>query len=165
MRYFVTIAGSTVEVDLSGPHPLVDGGRVDAELITLPGTETRSLRVGGESHTTVVRPGAKRGQWKVAVNGRFLDAEVLDERTRTIREMTGTAEVATARVIAAPMPGLVVRINVQPGDTVRAGQGLIAVEAMKMENELKAPADGIVSRIEVTVGQTVEKGVTLVILE
>lgn len=164
MRYSVTIAGQTVEVDLSGDRPVVDSQRVDAELLTLPGTETRSLQLSGASHTAVVRPG-RRGFWNVGVNGRFVEAEVVDERTRTIRAMSGTAEVAAAKVILAPMPGLVVRINVQPGDTVHAGQGIVAVEAMKMENELKAPADGVVTSIGVVVGQTVEKGATLVVFE
>jgi pyruvate carboxylase subunit B len=63
------------------------------------------------------------------------------------------------------MPGLVVRVLVEPGDVVRAGQGVVIVEAMKMENELKAPADGTVARIDVQPGKTVEKGTTLVTLE
>jgi len=68
-------------------------------------------------------------------------------------------------VVVAPMPGLIVRVNVSPGDTVAAGQGLVVVEAMKMENELKAPADGVVARVSVEAGAAVEKGAVLVVLE
>jgi pyruvate carboxylase subunit B len=63
------------------------------------------------------------------------------------------------------MPGLVVRVEVQEGQRVEAGAGLVVVEAMKMENELRAPRPGVVSRIHVKPGQTVDKGVALVTLE
>ena len=60
------------------------------------------------------------------------------------------------------MPGLVVRVNVAEGDTVAAGQGLVVMEAMKMENELRAAAAGTVSRVLATPGAAVEKGAVLV---
>jgi pyruvate carboxylase subunit B len=60
------------------------------------------------------------------------------------------------------MPGLVVRVEVGVGDTVRAGQGVLIMEAMKMENELKADAPGVVSRILAESGQAVEKGAVLI---
>jgi pyruvate carboxylase subunit B len=94
-----------------------------------------------------------------------MEAEVVDERTRALREMTGGHEVEAELTVTAPMPGLVVRLEVQLGDRVKAGQGVIIVEAMKMENELKAPGDGVVARIEVEPGQAVEKGSILLVLE
>ena len=63
------------------------------------------------------------------------------------------------------MPGLVVRVDVEPGHRVEAGQGVVIIEAMKMENELKAEADGVVSRVLVEQGQAVEKGAVLVEFE
>ena len=63
------------------------------------------------------------------------------------------------------MPGLVVKVEVAVGDRVTAGQGVVIVEAMKMENELKAPVDGVVARIAVQERQTVDKGTTLIVLE
>jgi biotin carboxyl carrier protein len=63
------------------------------------------------------------------------------------------------------MPGLIVRVNVQEGDRVRAGQGLVVMEAMKMENELRASADGIVRRVIVIPGSAVEKGAQLLEME
>ena len=62
-------------------------------------------------------------------------------------------------------PSVVMRVEVAVGDRVEAGQGVVIVEAMKMENELKAPAAGVVSRIDVAAGQTVEKGAVLLVLE
>jgi biotin carboxyl carrier protein len=62
----------------------------------------------------------------------------------------------------APMPGLVVRVSVAVGDTVAVGQGLVVVEAMKMENELRASVAGVVLSVRATPGQPVEKGALLV---
>jgi pyruvate carboxylase subunit B len=97
------------------------------------------------------------------IDGRRLNAEVVDERTRAIRAMTRAAAGPTGpKPVKAPMPGLVVRIEVAPGDAVRAGQGVLIMEAMKMENELKADSAGVVSRIHVAPGQAVEKGAVLI---
>jgi pyruvate carboxylase subunit B len=63
------------------------------------------------------------------------------------------------------MPGLIVRVNVKAGDKVHAGQGIVVMEAMKMENELRATAAGTVKSVEVVPGTAVEKGALLVALE
>jgi pyruvate carboxylase subunit B len=95
-----------------------------------------------------------------------VDVEVIDERARQIEAMTGQRPVTTASgAVVAPMPGLVVRVHVVEGQQVEAGAGLVVVEAMKMENELRAPRAGAVGKIHVTVGQTVEKGALLVTVD
>jgi len=166
MRFFVTIAGREHEVDLTGETPVVDGQAVAAELRALPDASVRHLLVDGRSHPVVLNPGDTRGQWDVHIAGRRYTAEVVDERTRTIRSLTGAAEAPRGpRPVKAPMPGLVVRVDVEVGQRVRAGQGLIIVEAMKMENELKADSAGVVSVLHVEAGQPVEKGTLLVEFE
>ena len=165
MKYFVTVGDRTVEVDLTGHDPVVDGTPVQAQMSLLPGTEVRSLVVDGRSYTLSARPGDRRGRWQLALGRERFSLEAVDERTRAIREMAGGAETEADKTIAAPMPGLVVKIEVEVGQPVRAGQGVIVVEAMKMENELKAPADGVVAKILVQERQTVEKGATLIVLE
>ena len=165
MRYFVTIGDRTVEVDLSGAEPVVDGTPVEAQLSHLPGTPVRSLVVDGRSHTLSVRADERRGRWHLALGRDRFTADAVDERTRAIREMTGAADGEVEKVVVAPMPGLVVKIEVEVGQPVKAGQGVIVVEAMKMENELKAPADGVVAKILVEERQTVDKGATLLVLE
>lgn len=166
MRYYVTVAGRTVEVDLSGPEPTVDGTTVTAGMRPLPGTPVRHLLVDGRSVPLVMRQGAERGVWDVRIGGRHYEAEVVDERTRAINEMTGRSEAARGpKPVRAPMPGLVVRVDVEAGQTVAPGQGIVIVEAMKMENELRADGGGIVSRVHVAAGQAVEKGTVLVEFE
>lgn len=165
MKYFVTIGERTLEVDLSGSTPRVEGEPVHAELATVPGTAFRHLLVDGESKLLVAQAGGRRGQWELTLAGERIAADAVDERTRAIREMTGGGAEETQKVVVAPMPGLVVRVDVEVGQAVRAGQGVVIVEAMKMENELKAPADGTVARVEVAPGRTVEKGAVLLVLE
>jgi len=101
--------------------------------------------------------------WDIHMGGERFQAEVVDERTRAIRAMTGEVGAALGpRPIRAPMPGLMVRVDVEEGDTVVAGQTVAIIEAMKMENDLKAESDGVVSKILARPGDPVEKGATLV---
>ena len=165
MRYFVTIAGREVEVDLTGATPVVDGTPVEAHLQALPGTHTRHLLVDGRSHTLAAVAGDRAGRWSIALGAERFAADAVDERTRAIREMTGGEDDLADRTVVAPMPGMVLRVEVEVGQAVKAGQGVIVVEAMKMENELRAPADGVVASIAVQAGKTVEKGATLLVLE
>ena len=165
MRYYVTLDDRTYEVDLTGEVPRVDGEAVEAELNQVPGTPTRLLLVDGRSHTLVARRG-ETDAWDLYLDGERFDAHVVDERTRAIREMTGqSAADLGPRPIRAPMPGLVVRLFVEEGDRVEAGQSVAIVEAMKMENDLKAESDGVVSTVRVAVGEPVEKGAVLVEFE
>ncbi len=166
MRYFVTVAGRTLEVDLENGAIRVEGVAVDAELLDIPGTPLRHLRIDGQSWPLVAREGAERGEWDIHLGGARFDLAVVDERTKAIREMTGrSGEPRGPRPLRAPMPGLVSRVEVAPGQAVRRGDGIVIVEAMKMENELKAESNGVVSRVHVAPGQAVEKGALLVEFE
>ena len=165
MRYFVTVEGRTFEVDLSGTAPTVDGTEVDAELVGIPGTPTRHLLEDQRSHTLVTRRN-DRHEWELHLDGQRHTVEVVDERTRAIREMTGHAAAASGpKPVRAPMPGLVVQVSVEVGDTVSAGQSVAIIEAMKMENDLKAESEGRVAEVLVEPGQAVEKGAVLVEFE
>jgi biotin carboxyl carrier protein len=165
MRYYVTIGERTFEVDLTGPAPAVDGRPVRAELIPIPRSPVRHLLLDGRSRTFVAQQGTRAGEWVLTVPGERLVAHAVDERTRAIREMTGGEAEERGTTVVAPMPGMVLRVEVEAGQTVAAGQGVVIVEAMKMENELKAPAAGVVARVLVAAGQAVEKGAVLVVLE
>jgi pyruvate carboxylase subunit B len=165
MKYIVDVAGERIEVELDGEEAVVDGERIAVHLADIEGTPVRLVTIGTAQHRVIARRGDARGRYVLALDGWRFDIEALDERTRAIRAMAGAAEADTTKVITAPMPGLVVRIAVEVGQAIVGGQGVIVVEAMKMENELKAPADGVVTRIEVVPGQAVEKGAILIVLE
>jgi pyruvate carboxylase subunit B len=163
MRYFVNIAERTFEVELREHDIVVDGVAVTAELEHVAGTLLRRLSLNGASHRVVALPGEARGSWALHLDGERLHAEVVDERTRAIRAMTARSTGPVGpKPVRAPMPGMVVRVDVEPGQHVRAGQGVVIIEAMKMENELKADAAGVVARVLVTPGTAVEKGTPLV---
>jgi biotin carboxyl carrier protein len=165
MRYHVTIGGGTRVVDVTEDGVTVDGRSVDASLGRVAGTRVRSLLLDGSSHRVVAQRGAP-GIWELHVRGRKLGAEVVDERTRRIREMTGAgAKSSGPRPLRAPMPGLVDKVEVAVGDAVQPGQGLVIVEAMKMENELRAESAGRVTNVRVAPGQAVEKDQVLIELE
>ena len=162
MKYYVAISGRTIEVELHASGVRVDGREVAAEMRELPGTPLRHLLVDGIS-LPLVATQTEPGVWDLHVDSVRHRAEVVDERTRAIRAMTGQGAAPKGpAAIRAPMPGLVTRIEVAAGDSVRAGQGVVVIEAMKMENELRADADGIVEQVLVAPGQAVEKGAVLV---
>jgi biotin carboxyl carrier protein len=162
MRYHVRVGDRTYLVELGPEGTTVDDAPVQAHLAHVNGTDVHSLILDGASYRLVA---ARSGSdtWDLHLRGRRLAVEVVDERTHAIREMTGGGSgPAGPRPIRAPMPGLVVKIEVAAGDAVVAGQGLVIVEAMKMENELKAEAAGVVARVHVEPGQAVEKDQILV---
>lgn len=163
MLYHVTVAGRTAEVEIADGRVTVDGVAVsNAEMLGLHRTGVHHLIVDGEARA-VLAHSASAGVWELHIEGRRMNAEVVDERTRAIRAMTRSASGPTGpRPVKAPMPGLVVRVEVNVGDTVTAGQGVLIMEAMKMENELKADAGGVVTKIHATAGQAVEKGAVLI---
>jgi biotin carboxyl carrier protein len=165
MKYRVRLDGREVEVAIDGDHVVVDGRTYRAGLGSIPGTPLRQLLLDGKPSTLAMTP-LGRGRWEVTKAGERVELEVLDERAHHIRSLTaGTSRGRTADVLKAPMPGLVVRVQVQPGDRVVAGAGLVVLEAMKMENELKAAATGVVKEVRVAAGEAVEKGQVLVEFE
>ncbi|MEQ1857298.1 MAG: biotin/lipoyl-containing protein [Longimicrobiales bacterium] len=165
VRYFVTIGDTTLSVDLDAEGMRIDGRAVDATLAGSDATPVRGLQVGAETFRLVADRGA-RGRWKLHLRGRALEVEVLDERTKAIRDVTGAGAGAMGpRPLVAPMPGMVLKVEVAEGDVVQAGQGMVIVEAMKMENELRATGPGRVTRVHVRRGEAVEKDQVLVDLE
>ena len=162
MKYIVSVAGREIEVDVDGDLVTVEGSTRTASLGAVPGTPTRQLLIEGHPTTLTMRS-AGRGQWSLEIGGDRWEVEVVDERTRHIRSLTAGAERQRGpAVLRAPMPGLVVRVLVEPGQEVAAGAGLVVLEAMKMENELKTPAAGTVRTVRAQAGQAVEKGQMLV---
>lgn len=163
MKYLVDVNGERITVELDGAHATVDGTRHDVSLTHVAGTPVRLVRIGEQVHRVVARRGASRGLWQLDVDGTRVEAEALDERLRAIKDLTAAAAVASGPApLLAPMPGLVVRVAVAVGDTVSAGQGLVMIEAMKMENELRATAAGVVTAVRAIAGEAVNKGAVLV---
>ena len=155
-----------VEVELDGDVVTVNGVASVAHSSDVEGTPVRMVTIGDEVHRVVARKGATRGRFTLWLDGFRYEVEALDERTRAIRELSGAGKEATGPApLIAPMPGMIVRVAVQVGDTVEPGQSLVVMEAMKMENELRATSAGKVKAILAHPGTAVEKGAVLLELE
>ncbi len=114
-----------------------------------------SILVQGESfEVRVERIGA---DLRVTTQGREYKIAIRDPREWK-KNRAGAAEAEGRQHVLAPMPGKVVRVLVAAGDEVQAGQGLMVVEAMKMQNEIRAPKSGKIERLAVIAGQTVNAG-------
>jgi biotin carboxyl carrier protein len=165
MKYFVSVEGREIEVEVDGERVTVGDQSYHATFGRIPGTPLRQLVLDDRPVTLSIEP-LGQGRWALGLASERLEVEVLDERTRHIRTLTGSGDRRPkADVLRAPMPGMVVRINARPGDAVVAGVGLVVLEAMKMENELKAGASGRVKAIRVNPGEAVEKGQVLLEFE
>lgn len=165
MKYVVVLNGERREVDVSGGDVSIDGIVETARVEDLEGTPVRLVTIGTRVHRVVARRGG-RGEYVLWVDGWRFEGDALDERTRAIREIAAASKgPAGPAPIIAPMPGLIVRINAAVGDVVQAGQGLVVMEAMKMENELRAQTGGRVKSIAAAPGNAVEKGTILIELE
>ncbi len=124
---------------------------------------TISLIVDTASYTVTLD---QRGTLvNVRTRDQLFPIEILDERRLRMRRAAGKFTVEGKQTLTAPMPGKVVKVLVAVGDEVVEGQGLVVVEAMKMENEMKSPRDGKVVEIHVREGQAVENGAKLASVE
>ncbi len=164
VRYHVGIGARVVRVEVDGDAAWVEGAGDRARV--LDGGCERSLRlvVGDRPHRVFgVRVG--EDEWEIQYRGRSFRVEVADGRGRRVRRARGGGAARAAaglEPLRAPMPGLVVRVDVRAGQEVAKGQGLLIVEAMKMENELRAGAAGRVRRVRVSAGESVRRGDVLV---
>ncbi len=174
MQYDVVIGDRSrkVVVERGGDawRVTVDGVSSSVDAATIGGTRL-SLLLAGDGHgvpsrtvNAVVVPGHAPGELNVHVNGRHVLVTIAD--TRRSRRGAGAAAAGHGpQRLTASMPGKVVRVLVAPGDAVAAGQPLVVVEAMKMENELRAAKAGHVTSVAVSEGQSVEAGAVLAVVE
>jgi biotin carboxyl carrier protein len=143
-NFVVTVDGEAVAVDACFPE-----------------SDSLHLILGGEAYEFDVQR-TDRGQ-DVTLYGTCYSTTVLDERSRALRDLGFGAGAASGNeTISTSMPGKVVAILVEEGQEVCAGEGIIVIEAMKMENELRCAADGRVQSICVAVGDTAPGGAALV---
>ena len=145
-RYAVTLEGKTFELEsLVLPHGAM------------------SMIVEGQSYS--VEFDEKGDEVGVMLRGQMTRFDVVDERKLRMRAATSGFAVEGKQTLTAPMPGKIVKVFVKVGDVVTEGQGLVVVEAMKMENELKSPKAGTITQVITKEGATVENGAPLLVVE
>ena len=138
----------------------IDGTVVDADIAEIyPGAY--SILIGGRSFEARIEPHANN--LLVSVAGREYSVAVRDPREWK-RKHGGSIASEGRQQVLAPMPGKVVRVLTKAGEKIEAGQGILVVEAMKMQNEVRAPKSGQVERILVAEGQSVNAGEVLAVV-
>jgi biotin carboxyl carrier protein len=160
----------------TAPSMLVDGTSMALRLVRRGARALLVVGEGGAARTwpvllpdepTLGTDGLTRRE--VVVRGWRFEVELEPERRAALRERARRGREATARggptPVKAIIPGRVVVVSVEPGEAITAGQQILVVEAMKMQNELRAPRDGTVQRIAVAPGQTIEVGDLLLVIE
>jgi biotin carboxyl carrier protein len=157
--------GGLLQVDVDGRTHIVDARRVSdsvvSMLVQLEGANTPSRSIDAAFATQ-----AAAGDLDVHFDGLTIPLQIRPAGSFGRQKKAGAGATATGpQRVLAPMPGKVVRVLVKPGDDVKARQGLVVVEAMKMENELRAARDGRVRDVAVTEGQSVDAGALLLVVE
>ncbi len=156
--------GELYRVSVAGRTHLVDLARVDRSTLSLIFS-----RGEADSHEVAIAERLEPGELEVHLRAGVVYARLDGKnRARARRVVAGMEPFAAAsgtQEIVAPMPGKVVRVLVAAGDEVKVRQGLVVVEAMKMENELRSPKDGRVKEVRVQQGTSVEAGRVLVVVE
>lgn len=158
----ISIADRTVEIVLDDGRLLVDGRPVEASA-ELTADGHYSVLVGGRSLSISSERGSPV---RLRTTAAVWPVEVVGNRERLLRSAESSDDRARHHfAVRSPMPGLIVKVNVQTGDTVRTGASLLVLEAMKMENEIRATHDGTIDRVHVTPGDAVLKNALLLEFE
>jgi biotin carboxyl carrier protein len=167
MKYFANVNDHTYEIDIDHHGRVtVDGVELAADLKLVEGRHLYSLLLDNASYEVVLDPEVQgRNQYDVLAGGVRYQVKVQDERSRRLslvdrRLRTPDGEL----IIKAPIPGLITRLPVEPGQTLAEGETLVILEAMKMGNELRSPRAGVVHDVRVKLGDQVALGQVLVTL-
>ena len=167
MKYDVVIGKKTYVVDIVQKEETFFEVRVDDTLYEVDarrsGAGFWTLLFGHGTHDIDVL--SNNGLITMAVDGEAYEADVFDEIRRALRERKGRFDPEGPQELLAPMPGKIVKVHVSPGDEVEEGEGLVIVEAMKMENLLKSQIKGVVKEVCVAEGDAVETKALLVKVE
>jgi len=168
MKYIVKIEDKNFEIDIierDGELGIdLDGKPVSADSMEIKGKNLVSFLFNHRSFDLEFFK--NRNEVSVFLNGKRYDCLLEDEKSLRLKQFGGLeVETKKERELRTPMPGLVTGIEVKEGDFVKAGQGVMIVEAMKMENELKAKFDGKVKSIKVKEHQAVDKDEVLIVFE
>ena len=164
MKYVTTVDGTdfAVEIEHAGEVTL-EGQPYAIDLRPIDNQYLYSLIIGHQSYDLFVE--RRSGQYLVLIEGDRYLVDVEDAHLKQLKAMGGQRHEEHGTVtVSAPMPGLVVKLLVAVGDRVEAGDGLVILEAMKMENELRSPRPGVIKSIQARAAQTVNLGDVLLVV-
>jgi len=164
MTYDITIDGKNYRLELDRAEGRwlcrLDGRAIEVDGV-LARPDVLSLRVGNKAYE--IKSERVANDWHLWVGSARFAAEVRDPRS--LRSRIRAADDHGPRKVTAPMPGKVVRVLVRENSEVEAGSGVVVVEAMKMQNEIKSPKKGTIQKLLVSEGAAVNAGDVLAIVE
>lgn len=166
MKYLVRVDNRQFEINIKANEPFIEinGQQVEVDLKGLRGGKIQSLLANNINFEFQLEK--SNGGFAIWHGSKQSYAEVSDEKSERLKALMGSTDASKkAHSLKAPMPGLVLKIEVEPGQHIKKGDPLVIVEAMKMENELKAHGPAIVREIKVKPGDAVEKNQVLVVFE
>lgn len=165
MKYTANINEQAYTIEIGANNAIIINGEPHhADFRSIEGTTLFSLLLDNVSWEVLVERSGD--EYRVLIDGKLHIVQVQDERERKLAKAASKTAGATGdAIIKAPMPGLVRAITANVGDAVAAKQGIVILEAMKMENELRVPRAGVVKEIRVKPGDKVEQGQVLVIVK
>ncbi|MCZ8217047.1 MAG: biotin/lipoyl-binding protein [Cyclobacteriaceae bacterium] len=142
---------------------LVNGNALNWDVVNLNNGHFHILNEGKSYQAEIIKADAITKSVTLKINNNRYTVEVKDKFDLLLEKM-GMSNATTNKVnnIKAPMPGLIINLKVAEGDIVKAGDQLLILEAMKMENILKSPGDGVIKKIKVKKGDSVEKNQVLI---
>ncbi len=167
MKYFATVEDQTYEIAIDHHGRItVDGVEQAAEMVSVGGKNLYSLLLDNVSFEVLLDADTgQRNTYGVMVGGLRYMVKMQDERTRRLSLASRAIKATDVELaIKAPIPGLVVRVAVEPGQAVLEGDTLLILEAMKMENELRVPRGGTIHEVRVEPRMQVALGQVLVTL-
>ncbi len=165
MLYTAIIGDKAYRIEVGSNNTvLIDGKLHHVDFRAVDGTTLCSLLMDNVSWEVLVeRTG---DEYRILIEGELYVVNVQDERTRKLARAVGTVAVPSGEIsVKAPMPGMVRGVPVAVGEAISARQGVVVLEAMKMENELRAPRAGTVKEIRVKPGDRVDQGQVLVVIK
>jgi pyruvate carboxylase subunit B len=162
MNYIATVDGQTYHVGLGEEGITLDGAPIEVDLQSIDGGFHYSLLVGAASHEVFVE--RCEDVCFVTLGGQRYRVQVEDEHARRLAERKVVTEEVGEVEVVSPMPGVVVAVLVEEGQEIRTGEGLLILEAMKMENEIRAPRTGLIEALHVRPGQRVSQNDALALI-
>ena len=164
--YLVTVNNKTFAVEKAGDDLLVDGNKLDWDMQSVDGHTSHLLIDNVSYKVELVHVDRQEKTVTLKLNNKLANITLKDRFDLLLEKLGMNAAVSNAVAnIKAPMPGLILEINVKPGDLIKKGDPVLVLEAMKMENVLKSSGDGEIKEVMVQPGNSVEKNQVLIIFK
>ena len=164
--YSVTVNNKKFAVEKAGKDILVDGSKLEWDLQPIDGHTSHLLLDNVSYKVELVQIDEQEKTVSLKLNNKLAKIALKDRFDLLLEKLGMNAAVSSAVVnIKAPMPGLILEINVQAGDFIKKGDPVLVLEAMKMENVLKSSGDGEIKEVLVRPGSSVEKNQVLIIFK